>query len=302
MDLTLLETTLTKNSINLTNEFKRVFHGRGNTYLDLSFLTIDSIDTILNIAFYKEISEKDEKNIFNILLNFIKTSRHTSINLQRRYLSKSPSEIIYGKIEDNIFAIENKIKFNIDLKSNQNNGYFPDMKKGREYIQSIAKDKNVLNLFSYTCGFSLSASIGEASSVFNIDMSKGALSKGRSNHHLNNISTKNIHFGPYNILKSFSRIRKKAPYDIIIIDPPTFQKGSFEASKDYIKIIRRLEEIANKNCIIMACLNSPFLDESFLIDLFKIHCPTFKFEKRLENCTDFVCIDEQNSLKNLVFS
>ena len=301
MNFDLLKQTLDENSKDLNEEFKRLFHGRGDYYEGFSFLTIDSIDTILNIAFYKEISIEDENILIDILKEFISTSRHTTINLQRRYLPKAPSELIIGNLDNNLYAIEDSIKFILDLKSYQNNGYFPDMKNGRAYIKSIAKDKNVLNLFSYTCGFSLSASVGGAKSVYNIDMSKGALTKGRSNHHLNNISTQNINFGPYNILKSFSKIRKKAPYDIIIIDPPTFQKGSFEATKDYIKIIRRLEEIVNPNCTILACLNSPFLNEDFLIDLFKEHCPTFKYEKRLQNCEEFKCINEENSLKNLVF-
>ena len=302
MNFELLKQTLEKNSINLDEQFRRVFHGRGDFYEGFSFLTIDSINNILNVAFYKSIQEDEEIRLLDLLKQYISTSRHTTINLQRRYLSKAPSEVIVGTLANDLFAIEDDLKFNIDLKSNQNNGYFPDMKKGRQYIQSIAKDKNVLNLFSYTCGFSLSASIAGASSVNNIDMSKGALSKGRNNHHLNNISTSNIHFGPYNILKSFSRIRKKAPYDIIIIDPPTFQKGSFEATKDYIKIIRRLEEISSENCVILACLNSPFLSEDFLIDLFKEHCNSFNFGRRLENCQEFISINEKKSLKNLIFT
>ena len=74
----------------------------------------------------------------------------------------------------------------LNLQSNQNNGYFPDMKNGREYITKISKDKIVLNLFSYTCAFSIAALKGEARSVSNIDMSKSALTTGRENHHLNN--------------------------------------------------------------------------------------------------------------------
>jgi len=301
VNFSILKEVLEQNSKTLNQEFKRLFHGRGNYYKDLSFLSIDSINTILNVAFYNEISQKNENELLDILKKFIQNTQHKCINLQRRYLSKSPSQIIYGKLEDDLYALENGIKFNIDLKSYQNNGYFPDMKIGREFIQSISKDKRVLNLFSYTCGFSLSAIKGGALSVFNIDMSKGALSKGRLNHHLNNFSTSNVQFGPYNILKSFSKIRKFAPYDIIIIDPPTFQKNSFEASKDYVKIIRRLEEVVSQKATIMACLNSPFLDENFIIDMFKENCSSFKFEKRLKNSKEFICIDESKSLKNLVF-
>jgi 23S rRNA (cytosine1962-C5)-methyltransferase len=301
IDFNLLLNTLNTNSINLTDEFKRLFHGRGNYYNTLSFLTIDSMDTILNITFYNEIEKIQEDKLFDILIKFIQTSRHQTINLQRRYINKAPSEVIYGVLNDDLYIIEDGIKFNIDLKSLQNNGYFPDMKNGRALIKSIAKDKNVLNLFSYTCGFSLSALKGGAKNVFNIDMSKGALTKGRKNHHLNNLSTKNVQFAPYNILKSFSKIKKYAPYDIIIIDPPTFQKNSFEATKDYLKIIKRLQSIANPNCTILACLNSPFMGENFIIKLFEDYSPTFIFQKRLANCKEFISIDENKSLKNLIF-
>ena len=47
------------------------------------------------------------------------------------------------------------------------------MKNGRAFVRENAKDKNVLNLFSYTCAFSVAAKLGGARSVVNIDMSKG---------------------------------------------------------------------------------------------------------------------------------
>jgi len=132
-------------------------------------------------------------------------------------------------------------------------------------------------------------------------MSKGALSIGRTNHHLNELEMRGISFHPYNILKSFSRIKKKGPYDLIIIDPPTFQKGSFEATKDYIKIITKLPQIASENCTLLACLNSPDLDSDFIINLIKEWAPSFKFVKRLDNLPEFASENEDRSLKNLVF-
>ena len=175
------------------------------------------------------------------------------------------------------------------------------MKNGREFIRENAKDKSVLNLFSYTCAFSISAKIGGAKTVSNIDMSKGALSTGRQNHYLNELETRGISFSPYNILKSFSRIKKKGPYDLIIIDPPTFQKGSFEATKDYRKLIMKLPQIASTECTLLACLNSPDLDEDFIKSLIKELAPSFQFSHRLENVKEFASEDETRSLKNLVF-
>ena len=286
-------------SKNTTHEFKRLFHGRGGLYEGWKHLTIDSIDNILSVALYSE--ETQEEELLIMLREFIVSTRYKTIVLQRRYIKGAPSELIVGEINENIFVVENGIKIKLNLLSNKNSGYFADMKNGREFIRQNANGKSVLNLFSYTCAFSLAAAFGGAKKVSNIDMNKRALTIGRANHHLNELEMRGISFHPYNILKSFSRIKRKGPYDLIIIDPPTFQKGSFEATKDYIKIITKLHQIASKDCTLLACLNSPDLDSEFVISLVKEWAPSFIFSHRLENVAEFASIDEDRSLKNLIF-
>jgi len=156
-------------------------------------------------------------------------------------------------------------------------------------------------LFSYTCAFSLCASKAGALKVVNVDMSKSALTIGRENHHVNDFNTSNVHFMPYNILKSWNRIKKQGPYDIIIIDPPSFQKGSFAVSKDYAKIIKKLDSLAGENCIVLSALNAPELDTSFIKNIFDEFAPNFKFVERLSNLDTFPSNNEEKSLKNLIF-
>jgi 23S rRNA (cytosine1962-C5)-methyltransferase len=288
------------NSKGLNAEFKRLFHGRGGLYDGFRHLTIDSIDTILSVALFD--IDPNEGELIELLKSFIKESRHNTIVLQRRYIKDCPTEVIVGELSDEVFALEGGMKFRLNLLSNRNSGYFADMKIGREFIREIAKDKDVLNLFSYTCAFSVAALFGGAKSVSNIDMSKASLSIGRSNHHLNRLDTRGVSFLSYNILKSFSRIKKKGPYDLIIIDPPSFQRGSFEATKDYRKIIAKLPNIASEDCILLACLNSPELDSSFLKELICELAPEFGFKQRLPNLKEFESLDEERSLKNLVFT
>lgn len=294
-----IQIILEKNSLDLTEELKRLFHGRGGVYEGWKNVTIDSIDDIISVAVYKPFEL--ENQLLEMLKEFISNTRHTTIVIQRRYLKGSPSEVVVGVLKDDLYVVENGVKIKLNLLSNQNSGYFPDMKNGRAFVESNSKGKKVLNLFSYTCAFSLFAKRGDALQVSNIDMSKSALTTGRINHHLNKQDTYNIRFSPYNILKSFSRIKRDGPYDLIIIDPPTLQKGSFEATKDYDKIIKKLSSIASPNCIVLACLNSPDLNSDFLIDLFKELAPKFEFIKRLENLKEFEVTDEEKSLKNLVF-
>jgi 23S rRNA (cytosine1962-C5)-methyltransferase len=285
---------------NKSVDLKRVFHGRGNFYDDFKYLVVDSINDILMATFFEEVEVDIQKNIIKILDEVYATKGFKTLIIQRRYKKDNIYEIIRGNISDNLIAYEDGLKYALNF-SNQNIGIFPDMKNGRKFIKEISKDKNVLNLFSYTCAFSVSAIYAGALKVVNVDMAKNALTTGRTNHHLNNLDTKKVKFLPYNILKSWSRIKKEGPYDIIIIDPPSFQKGSFAATKDYEKIIKRLDELSASSCTVLACLNAPELDSLFLKEVFATYSRGFKFLKRLENVEDFITNNEEKSLKNLVF-
>ncbi len=301
IDLSPITSELETNSKDLDIEFRRLFHGRGGIWEEIRSVTIDSIDNILLLQLFYDFGEETERELVNLLQAYMRNSRHDTLVLKRRYVRGSNTEVISGSVTGEEVAIENGIKFRLNLLANQNIGYFGDMKNGRSFIESIAKGKRVLNLFSYTCGFSLFARRGGASEVVNVDMSKGALSVGMKNHAINGLDTKGISFLPYNILKSFPKLKRKGPFDIIIIDPPTFQKGSFEATNDYKKIIQKLPELANDTCTLLACLNSPDHTEEFLTEQIKELAPDFIYEQRLENLKEYKSLDESRSLKNLVF-
>ncbi|MFY9083449.1 class I SAM-dependent methyltransferase, partial [Aliarcobacter butzleri] len=230
-----LKKLIQNNLENKTFEIKRVFHGRGNFYEDFNYLTVDSLNEILFATFFEESS--DENEIIKALKDIANAYNYKTFIVQKKYKKDELNKAIIGEIPPFYIVVENGLKYKINF-FNKNIGIFLDMKIGREYISSICKDKNVLNLFSYTCAFSVVAINAKAKQVVNVDMAKGALTTGRENHHLNNLDTKKVKFMPYDILKSWNRIKKEGPYDIIIIDPPSFQKGSFAATKDYEKIIK----------------------------------------------------------------
>ncbi|MFY4781985.1 class I SAM-dependent methyltransferase [Aliarcobacter butzleri] len=293
-----LKKLIQNNLENKTFEIKRVFHGRGNFYEDFNYLTVDSLNEILFATFFEESS--DENEIIKALKDIANAYNYKTFIVQKKYKKDELNEAIIGEISPFYIVVENSLKYKINF-FNKNIGIFLDMKIGREYISSICNDKNVLNLFSYTCAFSVVAINAKAKQVVNVDMAKGALTTGRENHHLNNLDTKKVKFMPYDILKSWNRIKKEGPYDIIIIDPPSFQKGSFAATKDYEKIIKKLPELASENCIVLSCLNAPELDSDFIKQKFEEFAPTFRFEKRLENLKEFITNNEEKSLKNLIF-
>lgn len=300
MNLEDLQQLLLTNSHNISDEYTRLFHGRGNTYGSYRFLTIDSADNVLFAVLFE--ANEEEEAIVSLLRDFYTVEgKWEALVIQQRYLPSAPSTAIAGALPQETFAIENGLKYHINFQSAQNIGFFPDMKIGRSFVRDHAYGKNVLNLFSYTCAFSVAAIAGGAASVVNVDMNKNVLSIGRENHRLNGLDTKKVEFMPYNILKSWSRIRKSGPYDLIIIDPPSFQKGSFAATSDYEKIIRRLHEFAAEECIVLSALNAPELDSEFIKTLFRENAPEFHYVERLENVESFPEIEEERSLKNLIF-
>lgn len=300
MTLDDLQHLLHTNAATVTEEYTRLFHGRGNTYGGYRFLTIDSVDKVLFAVLFE--ADDQEEAIISMLRDFFfAEGKWEALVVQQRYMPSSASTVIEGELPEQCFAIENTLKYHINFLNAQNIGFFPDMKIGREFVRANSHGKNVLNLFSYTCSFSVVAISGGATAVANVDMNKNVLTMGRENHRLNALETKNVEFMPYNILKSWSRIRKSGPYDLIIIDPPSFQKGSFAATSDYEKIIRRLHEFAAEECIVLSALNAPELDSEFIKTLFRENAPEFHYVERLENLESFPEIEEERSLKNLIF-
>ena len=300
MNLDDLQQLLMSNTRDINEEYTRLFHGRGNAYDKYRFLTVDSVDKVLFAVLFD--ADDDEEAIVTMLKSFYKIKANwEALVIQQRYLPQAPSTVIAGELPKETFAIENGLKYHINFLNAQNIGFFPDMKIGRSFVRDHVKNKNVLNLFSYTCSFSVVAIAGGAASVVNVDMNKNVLSIGRENHRLNELDTKKVEFMPYNILKSWSRIRKAGPYDLIIIDPPSFQKGSFAATSDYEKIIRRLHEFAAQECIVLSALNAPELESEFIKALFRENAPEFQYVERLNNLESFPEIEEERSLKNLIF-
>lgn len=300
MTIAQLKQLLSSSTQNNQEEYSRLFHGRGHFYDAYKFLTIDSVDQVLYAAFFAP--DKEEEAIITMLQDFYQDEgKWQAVVVQRRYHKGAPSEVLAGELPQETYAFENGLKYKVNFNANQNIGFFPDMKIGRQFVQEHAKGKKVLNLFSYTCPFSVAAIAGGAKKVVNVDMAKGALTTGRENHHINDLDARAAQFMPYNILKSWARIKKAGPYDMIIIDPPSFQRGSFAATNDYVKIIKRLDQLAAPECTVLSALNAPELDTTFIKDLFTQNAPEFIFVERLPNLESFPASDEEKSLKNLIF-
>lgn len=278
----------------------RVFHGRGRTFSGLEFVTVDFFQPAILVTLFFEPPEKWLGALIAQISPFFASSNSVLV-VQRRYMPNAPSEIIWGELPEPIYARRGSSLFNLHLAQQQNSGFFLDMESGREWIEQHAAGKRVLNLFAYTCAFSVVAIASGAEKVVNVDMSSAALNLGRANHQLNNLAKNKSEFVAENILKSWSRVKKPGPYDLVIIDPPSYQKGSFIAEKDYAKVIRRLPELMPAGGLVLACLNAPELSEGFLRRQFIDQCPQAEFIERVKPHADFPDVDSEQQLKLLVY-
>ncbi len=137
------------------------------------------------------------------------------------------------------------VKFRINLTDYLDTGLFLDHRETRRYIASVASGKRMLNLFAYTCSFSVHAAVAGATFTKSVDMSNTYTDWGKENFLLNGISLKNNPIIRADCLKFFDEeIRTGAKYDLIVIDPPTISRSKkmdqmFDVQLDYIFLISK---------------------------------------------------------------
>jgi len=290
--------------ISKIQEAKRLFHGRGHAFDGLHHVTVDWLSPVVLITLFAPESSQSIEKLANQLLQIIPDCK--SIQLQHRYELHGPIDVIYGEALDQepinqLVVEENGLKYQLQLGKSRNTGLFLDMSNGRSWVQSHSQGKRVLNLFSYTCGFSVAAIAGEAKSVLNVDMSSAALNVGRVNHRLNKHSLDGVKFEKLNIFKSFGRLKKRGPFDLLICDPPTLQKGSVDIARDYPKIMRRLDEFMAPDATLVLCLNAPELGRDFLIENMAKFAPQYRYITDVKPPDVYIDV-ENKGLKVLVFS
>lgn len=280
-------------------ESQRLFHGRGHAYANLSHVNIDWLEPVILISLYQEVEATWLVELVAKLQKL--TDKCQSIQVQYRCRKFAPCELLWGKEVTHLSALEHGLKYHISLGKAQNSGLFLDMRNGREWVKNRSENKRVLNLFSYTCAFSVAALAGNASKVVNIDMSKSSLAKGRENHRLNNQDLTKVIFEGVDIFKSYGRLKKHGPYQLLISDPPSFQKGSVDIERDYKKIIRRLPELMSANADVLLCLNSPDLNEEFLLAEVAKECPNCVYQYPIDTPEVFKEAHQGKGLKCLYF-
>ena len=280
---------------------QRIFHGRGHCYPGLEAITLDLFPPVLLLTSFTTPDDSWLQNSHQEIRHWWQQTfpdRDFNLVWQNRGVSPAATTLLEGSVPEQHWVQEDNLEYQVDVLHGQNHGLFLDMAAGRKWVRKQAKDKNVLNLFAYTCAFSVAAAAGGARTIVNLDMSGSALKTGKRNHARNGLDH-GVRYLAHDLFKTFGKLRKMSPYDLIIVDPPSFQQGSFIATKDYPKVLRRLPALLNTHGEALLCLNAPELSLSFLKEQVADAAPELEFIEQLANPVSFKEADIDRGLKVL---
>jgi 23S rRNA (cytosine1962-C5)-methyltransferase len=138
-----------------------------------------------------------------------------------------------GHLSSFLFLItEYGLKFKINLQSGHKTGFYLDQRENRLRVRELARDKDILDCFCYTGGFTVNALAGEAKSVLSIDSSGDALELCKENVALNNLPATRHTALEGDVFQLLRRLRdENRSFDMIILDPPKFAPTAAQAER-----------------------------------------------------------------------
>ena len=294
----------------------RIFHGRGGLYAGCEQWTLDVYPPVFVLTSFATTTDEQLATVGAALqarwqqiappdqaqsLNWVFQQRGQAARPQAR----SDTLLMAGSVPDPHIVTEGPALFLVRVLRGQNHGLFLDMAEGRRWVREFAADfrqsegrgAKVLNLFAYTCAFSVAALQGGAAHVTNLDMARGALATGQQNHRLNGLPLSSASFLAHDLFNSWGKVTRGGPYDLIIADPPSYQKGSFVATKDYARLLRRLPDLLAPGGRALLCLNAPELPWAWLREQVDEHAPGLQLIERLAHPPAFADVDADRALK-----
>lgn len=158
---------------------------------------------------------------------------------------------------------EHRMKFEVRLWDGFSTGLFLEHREHRRALAGRTPAR-VLNLFAYTCAFSVPLAVAGAQ-VTNVDVSTRYLEWGRRNHTLNGIDGAVVRYKRMDAMRflAYAARRDDERFDLVILDPPTFGAGDprrgtkpWSAEKDYPALLRAAMKVLMPGGAIFAATNS----------------------------------------------
>jgi len=161
---------------------------------------------------------------------------------------------------------EHGLSINVDIAKGHKTGFYLDQRDSRVTAGRYAKNKSVLNCFSYTGTFALHCAANGAKEVINVDVSQPALDLAKENIALNNLQDKNVSYVKADVFKLLRQYREeKRQFDMIILDPPKFVESKAQltgACRGYKDINMLAMQLLKPNGILLTFSCSGLMEAS----------------------------------------
>jgi 23S rRNA (cytosine1962-C5)-methyltransferase len=205
-----------------TNCF-RLMHGEGDgipglivdVYASTAVIQCHSSGIFQHIEAIAEAIKSQMGNVINAIFNKSSETLHGAV-------VGAENGFLFGEQNEDV-VLENGHRFMVDWQTGQKTGFFLDQRDNRQLLGHYAKDKTVLNTFSYTGGFSVYAMKAGAKEVVSIDVSKNAIDMLNRNMAVNNETASNYESHAEDTFNFFKKDERE--YDIVVLDPPAFAKN-----------------------------------------------------------------------------
>ncbi len=233
----------------------------------------DVYDTVLVVKLYSEIWFPFLNEIIQ-QLQTISQSEVVVLRLSRKLQHSQKvyqdGQVVYGDLQDEtVIFTEYGVRFSANVIKGHKTGYFLDHRHNRKRVGEMAKNKTVLDVFSYAGGFSVHALAGGANEVTGIDISEHALQLALANGKLAHYSgTHKVMTGDAFVLLQ-ELISRQKKYDIVVIDPPSFAKNKeaiAKAKKKYFELAQvGAKLVAPSGILVLASCSSRIKAEDFFL-------------------------------------
>ncbi|MCF0223328.1 MAG: class I SAM-dependent rRNA methyltransferase [Fibrobacter sp.] len=257
----LLKTAHEKRSplFGMTNAY-RVVNGAADGFPGM---TLDRFGSKFQIQFFGPELLRKKRAIAQAVADSFETDcviAKERLSSSGKSLENPPMEVLVGTEEKSVGTVfEGDARFNVDLLDTVNPGLFLDMRSIRLEVGSRCKNLRFLNLFSYTCSFSVHARLGGALQATNADISGKILDKGRANYLLNHLDLRPGEFFKGNAVEYVHWAQKKGvKFDGIVLDPPSFArfKGfNFNVREHLMPLVTDCASILNPGGFFMVSSN-----------------------------------------------
>lgn len=241
-----------------------------------------TIDKYANTLWFSCFNKQDQKKDIQDFTDWAHSYFSTKSFLYRKMINRgkdpdSKDRAQSENLESQWLIVENNYNILLKADQGQSSGIFLDQRSNRKWVLENAKDKKVLNLFSYTCGFSLAAAMGSAKEVVSVDTSKNSLEWGKENFRQNGALSDNHFFYSMETDRFLDlAIKKSNHFDIIVCDPPSFarnKKTVFKIEKELKPMLEKIDKIMQVGSKLLLSLNfekwSQRDFESQVFDVFK---------------------------------